>query len=138
MDGGYTGRIESVNASLLNLLVTGGFVPVVSPIALGEESEPLNIDGDRAAGSLSAGISADVVLFATNVEGLLIEGKVVSRLPASEVPALLPKIGFGMQKKVMAASEAVRQGVREAIICSGVRERPIERALAHEECTVIS
>jgi [amino group carrier protein]-L-2-aminoadipate/L-glutamate 6-kinase len=138
IDGGYTGRVVSVNAPLMGLLMTAGYVPVVSPVALGEEHEPLNIDGDRAASSLAAGISADAVVFATDVEGLMLDGKLVEGLPASEVPATLPRIGFGMQKKAMAAAEAVKGGVREAVICSGTRAEPVAKALAHHGCTVIS
>ena len=43
-----------------------------------------------------------------------------------------------MQKKVMAAVDATRNGVKEAIICSGKRDAPISRGLAHELCTVIT
>jgi acetylglutamate/LysW-gamma-L-alpha-aminoadipate kinase len=43
-----------------------------------------------------------------------------------------------MQKKIMAAVEAVDGGVKEAIICSGKKEGPLATALAHEACTVIS
>jgi acetylglutamate/LysW-gamma-L-alpha-aminoadipate kinase len=43
-----------------------------------------------------------------------------------------------MQKKVMAAAESVEGGVKEAIICSGTRPGPLSRALAHDNCTVIS
>ncbi len=138
IEGGYTGRVKSVNSSLVELLLSNGYVPVVSPVALGEEGEPLNIDGDRAASSLAAGIRADVAVFTTNVEGLSLDDRLVGHLTPDEVASDLPKIGFGMQKKVMAATEAVKGGVKEAIICSGLGEAPLTKALAHENCTVIS
>lgn len=138
IDGGYTGRIESVNSALAELLMSNGYVPVVSPVAISEESEALNIDGDRAASSFASGIAADAIIFLTNVEGLMLDDKVVAHLGAGEASESLPRIGFGMQKKVMASVEAVRGGVKEAIICSGARESPISNALAHRDCTVIS
>ena len=137
IDGGYTGRVEAVNRSLVELLMSGGYLPVVSPVALSEEHELLNIDGDRAAAALASGMSADAVIFVTNVEGLMLDGRLVENLPATEVQRALPGIGFGMQKKVMAAADAVRQGVPRAIICSGTRQEPLTRALALERCTVI-
>jgi [amino group carrier protein]-L-2-aminoadipate/L-glutamate 6-kinase len=137
IDGGYTGRIQSVNSPLVELLLLKGYVPVVSPVAVSGEAEPLNVDGDRAAAALGAALKADAVVFATNVEGLQLDGATVGHLSPSEATAKLPTIGFGMQKKVMAAVEAVEGGVKEAIICSGRRERPVARALAHESCTVI-
>jgi len=137
IEGGYTGKVSGVNAALLEQLLSHGYVPVVSPVAAGESGEPLNIDGDRAASAIALGTAADAVIFLTNVDGLQLDGGLVSRLSSAEVPSKLPKIGFGMQKKVMAATEAVEAGVKEAIICSGTRSAPLAHALAHENCTVI-
>ena len=138
IEGGYTGRVSGVNSPLLDLLLGQGYIPVISPVAVGEEGEPLNIDGDKAAASIAAGAGADAVVFATNVEGLSLDGSLVRRLSAEEARASLPKVGFGMQKKVMAAVDAVKAGVKEAVICSGTKEGPLSRALAHEGCTVVT
>jgi acetylglutamate/LysW-gamma-L-alpha-aminoadipate kinase len=138
IEGGYTGRVSGVNSPLLDLLLGQGYIPVISPVAVGEEGEPLNIDGDKAAASIAAGGGADAVVFATNVEGLSLDGSLVRRLSAEEARASLPKVGFGMQKKVMAAVDAVKAGVKEAVICSGTKEGPLSRALAHEGCTVVT
>jgi len=138
IEGGYTGKVSGVDSELLEELLAHGYLPVVSPVAAGESGEPLNIDGDRAAASIAAGARADSVVFLTNVEGLELEGKLASHLTPAEASSNLPKIGFGMQKKVMAAAEAVEAGVKEAIICSGKNGAPLTQALAHELCTVIS
>jgi acetylglutamate/LysW-gamma-L-alpha-aminoadipate kinase len=138
IEGGYTGKVVGVNAPLLDTLLSQGYVPVVSPVAAGESAEPLNVDGDRAASSVAVGAKADAVVFLTNVDGLSLEGGLVAHLTPGEASSRLPKIGFGMQKKVMAAVEAVEGGVREAIICSGTRGNPLTKALAHDTCTVIS
>ena len=137
IDGGYTGKVQAVNSSLLELLLSHGYVPVVSPVAISEEAEPLNVDGDRAAASLAAGLGADAVIFTTNVDGLMLDERLVNRLTSAEALAKLPQIGFGMQKKIMAAAEAVDHGVREAIICSGTKQSPLTKALEHDSCTVI-
>jgi [amino group carrier protein]-L-2-aminoadipate 6-kinase len=137
IEGGFTGKVQSVNTSLLDLLLSQGYVPVVSPVAMSDASEPLNVDGDRAASAIATGSHADAVVFLTNVDGLLLDGKLSTRLTPEEAKSQLPKIGFGMQKKVMAAVEAVEGGVKEAIICSGRRGSPLTKALAHDNCTVI-
>jgi len=138
IDGGYTGRVAGVNVPLLETLLSQGYVPVISPVASGEDAEPLNVDGDRAASAVAAGLRADSVVFLTDVDGLLLDGQVAPRLTAAEASSILPRIGFGMQKKVIGAVEAVEAGVREAIICSGTRPTPVARALSHDYCTVIS
>ena len=138
IEGGYTGKVTEVNTPLLDALLSQGYVPVVSPVAMGEEGEPLNVDGDRAASSIASGAGADAVVFLTNVDGLSLGETLASHLTPTEAAATLSSIGFGMQKKVMAAAEAVEAGVREAIICSGRRDAPLTKALAHDNCTVIS
>ncbi len=138
IEGGYTGKVHSVNASLLELLLSQGYVPVVSPVAMSDAAEPLNVDGDRAASAIASGAHADAVFFVTNVDGLQMDGRLAARLTPGDAKSLLPRIGFGMQKKVMAAAEAVEGGVKEAIICSGVRSNPLSRAMEHDNCTVIA
>ena len=49
IEGGYTGKINAVDPTLLNVISSNGFLPIVSPIALSEEFDFLNVDGDRAA-----------------------------------------------------------------------------------------
>ena len=53
IEGGYTGKINAVDPTLLNVISSNGFLPIVSPIALSEEFDFLNVDGDRASGICS-------------------------------------------------------------------------------------
>jgi len=137
IDGGYTGKITDVNASLVQSLLKDGYTPVISPIAISEESDFLNVDGDRAAAYVAGKIQSDKVLFLTNVDGLLIDEKLVKNLTLAEAKEIRPKIGFGMEKKILAATEALDMGVKEALIANGQKENPISSAIAHENCTVI-
>lgn len=138
IDGGYTGKINAVDPTLVNNLVDNGFVPVVSPIALSEEYDFLNVDGDRAAAYVAGGVKADKVIFITNVNGLMLNEKLVTAMTLEQAKATLPKIGFGMEKKVLACTEALEMGVKEAIIASGQVDNPISSAIAHSSCTVIT
>ena len=138
IDGGYTGKINAVDPALIHNLVDNGYVPVVSPIALSEEYDFLNVDGDRAAAYVAGGVKADKVIFITNVNGLMLNEKLVTGMTLEQAKAALPKIGFGMEKKVLACTEAIEMGVKEAIIASGQVEKPISSAIAHNNCTVIT
>lgn len=138
IDGGYTGKINSVDPALIHNLVDNGYVPVVSPIALSEEYDFLNVDGDRAAAYVAGGVKADKVIFITNINGLMLNEKLVTAMTLDQSKAALPKIGFGMEKKVLACTEALEMGVKEAIIASGQVEKPISSAIAHNNCTVIT
>jgi [amino group carrier protein]-L-2-aminoadipate 6-kinase len=137
IDGGYTGKIDSVNPALIHGLVDNGYVPVISPIALSEEFDFLNVDGDRAAAYVAGSIKANKVIFITNVNGLMLNEKLVTSMTLDQAKAALSKIGFGMEKKVLACIEALEMGVQEAIIASGQVENPLSTAMAHRNCTVI-
>ena len=137
IDGGYTGKITQINASLIKSVLDQDYVPIISPIAISEESEFLNVDGDRAAANIAGQVNTDKVLFLTNVDGLLIDEKLVDTLTLAKAKEILPQIGFGMEKKILAATEALEMGVTEAIIANGQRENPISSAIAHNHCTVI-
>jgi [amino group carrier protein]-L-2-aminoadipate 6-kinase len=129
---------SSVNSDLLEAVMRNGYLPVISPVAVSELNEPLNIDGDRAAASVAKGIHAERVVFVTNVGGLMLDGKMVEKISLALAKEKLPEIGFGMQKKVIAAIEAIEGGVGEALICSGLKVAPLRAAFSHSGCTVIS
>ncbi len=138
VDAGFSGKICQVNGELLRLLVKNGYVPVISPVAIGEGFELLNVDGDRAAANIAGALKADKLVFLTDVNGVILDGKLVREIKVSEIPDFLPKIGAGMSTKVHAALEALNMGAKEAIIASGLFDSPISSALQHENGTVIS
>ena len=123
--GGYTGSIKAVNTELLERLLELGYLVVVSPIALGSEHELLNVDADQAAASIAKAAGAEKLLILSDVEGVLVDGRVVNVIRASEVDALQPKIGVGMNRKLMMCVKAISEGVRVAIISSGLIDDPL-------------
>ncbi|MEM4312257.1 MAG: [LysW]-aminoadipate/[LysW]-glutamate kinase [Nitrososphaerales archaeon] len=137
IDGGYTGKIVKVNVELLNLLLSNNFIPVVSPVAISEEHEFLNVDGDRAAAYIAGSLKAETLIFLTDVDGVLIDGKVISRMNYEEAEELMPKIGFGMKTKVLASLEALKMGCNRAIICNGKKENILKLALEEKEGSLI-
>jgi acetylglutamate/LysW-gamma-L-alpha-aminoadipate kinase len=138
IDGGYTGKINAVNADLIKLLLEKGYVPIVTPIATSEEFEPLNVDGDRTAAFVAGALKADRLILLTDVQGLSLKGNPIQKISATEVKEVLSSIGQGMSTKVHAALEALNQGVSEVLITSGLGEKPISAALKHEVGTVVT
>jgi len=138
IDGGFTGKITNVNAHVLNLLLRSGYLPVIAPVALGEEVELLNVDSDRAAASIAGALKADSLVFLTDVEGVMINGRYVKKIRMQEAEDLLHEVGPGMDKKLLASVEALKGGVKEAIISSGFVDEPVVNALNHTLGTVIT
>jgi acetylglutamate/LysW-gamma-L-alpha-aminoadipate kinase len=138
IEGGYTGKITSVNNELLEVLLRKGIVPVISPLAMGLEYEPLNVDGDRTTAAVAKAIEADAIIYLTDVEGVILNGKVIPKISILEVEGLLEKIGPGMSTKIHAAIDAIKGGVGKAIITSGFADNPLRSSLEGKCGTVIS
>lgn len=138
IEGGYTGRITKVNDALLRLLVERGYLPVLAPIALGDEYELLNVDADRAGAFVAGALEAEKWIVLTDVPGLLVKGKVVSKLTRAEAEELLPTIGHGMMRKIHAAVEALDLGAKEVVVASGLVEDPVSSAISDKNGTVVT
>jgi len=138
VDGDYSGKIVNINASLLKLLLADGYVPVVAPVAMGNEFEQLNVDGDRAAAYIGAALKADVLVLLTDVDGVEMDGKLISKLTTIDAKEVLPKIGHGMITKIYAAIEALENGVKKVVIANGLEKTPISSSLENRCGTVIS
>ena len=137
MDGGHSGRPSSVNSDFLRSLLDLSIVPVVAPLGIDAENELVNMDGDSAASALASGLKADVLLFLSDVDGLLVDGKVIPAVPGSELDALIAKTGVGMNRKLLSASKALKGGVSKVVISSGKVERPVSSALLDGKGTAI-
>ncbi len=132
----FTGKIEQINADLLRLLLANGYTPIVAPLAISQASEPLNVDGDRAAAMIAAALCAETLVILTNVAGLLArfpdESSLVRHVPRANLPRALEMAGGRMKKKVLAAQEALEGGVRRVLLADSRRAQPIQAALAGE------
>ncbi len=137
IDGGYTGKINLVNTKLLEMILSEGFVPIISPVALSEEYDLLNVDGDRACSSVAGALKADAAIFLTDTEGLILNNRVVEKLNTKEAREALSRIGPGMNQKIMAAVEAVEMGAKKSVIASGLKCNPLQSAML-DMWTVIS
>jgi acetylglutamate/LysW-gamma-L-alpha-aminoadipate kinase len=131
----FTGTIQSVNATLLLNLMQDGYTPVIAPLAISGESDPLNVDGDRAAAMIAAATQAHKLVLLTNVAGLYRNypdpSSLIRQLPQNELPQALDSYAQGrMKRKVLAAQEALQGGVQSVYISDARIDNPISQALA--------
>ena len=121
IDLGYVGEIASVNPELLLVLLKEGFLPVVSPIGLGKDGVTYNINADTTASRIAVALGAYKIIFMTDVDGVLEDGKLKGQLSAVEAEKLIKKnvIRGGMAPKVSAGLYCVKNGVESAQIING-------------------
>ena len=123
---GLVGKITGVNPEPVENALLSGYIPVVSTVAQGVDADTAyNINADTAAAKLAVALKAEKILLLTDVRGLLRDPKDESTLlpvvRLSQVPGLIQEgvIQGGMIPKVDCCVEAVRSGVKNAVILDG-------------------
>jgi len=129
---GMVGDIVRVDPRTVNDALDAGYIPVVSTVAQGLDAETAyNVNADTAAAKLAVALKAEKLLLLTDVRGLLRdpedESTLIPELQLSSVPALVREgiISGGMIPKIDCCVEAVRSGVKSAIILDGRVEHSI-------------
>lgn len=124
-DIGYVGNITEVIPDILYDLLEKGYLPIVSPIGLGEDFATYNINADDAACAIAKAIQADKLVFLTDIEGLYKDindkSSFISRITAKEADELIEEgfIGGGMLPKLSNCTSAVASGVNRVHILDG-------------------
>lgn len=122
IDIGHVGEVESINKSVIDMLVQGGFIPVIAPIGVGSDGTSYNINADLVAGKVAEVLKAEKLMFLTNVTGLQdSQGAVLTGLSVQHVDDLIADgtIYGGMLPKIKCALNAVKSGVPCAHIVDG-------------------
>lgn len=126
IDIGYVGEIVDVNDSIIQHCLNGGYIPVISTVALGQEDgKPYNVNADLAAAKISTKLKAEKFILITDVPGVLMnpkdENTLISELKVEDIPQLINDkiISGGMIPKIECCVEAVKGGVKRTHIIDG-------------------
>lgn len=124
-DLGYVGEIKEVNIDLVNYLLDEGYIPVISPVAIGPDGESFNVNADIVAGKVAAALEAEKLVLLTDVEGLYADyedkSTLISRLHIDEIDELVERgiISGGFLPKIFCCVDALRNGVERTHILDG-------------------
>lgn len=125
LDIGFVGEVKNVDPSVLNTLEEGGFIPVISPLGLGDDGLAYNINADIAAGEIAHSLRAERLVLLTDTPGILREkdnpASLISSLRATEAREMINQgvaLG-GMIPKVSACLRALGGGVKKTHIIDG-------------------
>lgn len=128
IDIGHVGEVESINVSVVKMVIGGGFIPVIAPIGVGEDGQAYNINADLVAGRLAAVMGAEKLMLLTNTAGILDKaGKTITGMGRADVDKLIADgtIYGGMLPKIRCALDAIAGGVHTAHIIDGRVERAV-------------
>ncbi|WP_086236742.1 acetylglutamate kinase [Campylobacter porcelli] len=119
---GYVGDITSVDDRLINSLLDNGLIPVIAPIAIGENYESYNINADLCASTIASKLRANKVIFLSDIKGVLDKNSnLIGKLNENSINELKKDgtISGGMIPKIDACLECIRSGVGSAHIIDG-------------------
>jgi acetylglutamate kinase len=136
IDIGHVGEVESIDASIVNMLMKGDFIPVIAPIGVSKEGQSYNINADLVAGKMAIALNAEKLILLTNTSGVLDKnGKLLTGLTAVQVQELIDNetIFGGMLPKIGCAIDAVKSGVHTAQIIDGRVEHAVLLELLTDE-----
>ncbi|MDY0243735.1 MAG: acetylglutamate kinase, partial [Sphaerochaeta sp.] len=124
-DLGYVGHVEKVDTSLLETLLSNNFVPVVSPVGVDEEGNTYNINADYAASAVAGSLSAQKLVFLTDVEGILKDkddpSSIIRALSTRQAEEYIQDgtINGGMIPKVQCCLDGLEKGVSSVHVLDG-------------------
>jgi acetylglutamate kinase len=121
-DIGYVGRIERVNAGVIEH-IAADYIPVIASIGADRGGRSHNVNADEAAAAVARAIGAYKIMFLTDVPGWLRDPddpeSVISETGADAVEGALEATGGGMRPKLQACLDAIHGGVSYAHIVDG-------------------
>ncbi|WP_425485502.1 acetylglutamate kinase [Chthonobacter rhizosphaerae] len=122
LDLGFVGEPKTVNPAVLNMVVQDELIPVIAPVAPGEDGETYNVNADTFAGAIAGALGATRLLFLTDVPGVLDrQGRLIKELSVADARALIADgtISGGMIPKVETCIDALGRGVDGVVIVNG-------------------
>ena len=122
IDLGFVGEPADVDRRVIDTISKAGMIPVIAPIAIGEDGETYNINADTMAGAIAIATGAARLFLLTDVMGVLDKNKqLMTDLTPRQIDALREDgtISGGMIPKLETCVDAVEGGVDAAVILDG-------------------
>lgn len=122
VDLGFVGEPAKIDTTIIETICAAGMIPVIAPIAVGEDGETYNINADTMAGSIAAAIGAARLFLLTDVHGVLDKsGNLLTDLTPKDIEALQEDgtISGGMIPKLETCVHAVEAGCEAAVVLDG-------------------
>lgn len=124
-DIGFVGEVTRADPKIIMDLLEKDYLPIVSPVGLGDDFATYNINADDAACAIAKAVGADKLVFLTDIEGLYRDindrSSFISHITASQAQELIEGglIGGGMLPKLNNCTDAIREGVNRVHILDG-------------------
>lgn len=138
LDLGQVGNVKSVDPRVINTLLNNDFLPVISPVSLGEDGLDYNINADMFAGHIAGALQVHTYFVLTDVDGLMEDinhpESLIKKVSIEDLKTRYSDIiQGGMIPKIESCEIALDDGAQRAVIINGTRQGPLTEALTQQE-----
>lgn len=136
---GQVGEVEKVQGDFLEKLIAEGNLPVVASLGVDREGQSYNINADLVAAEVALALSANKLIYLTDVKGLYsdLENRqaFISKVSKADVSKMLQssKVSGGMIPKLKGAVKALEGGVNRVHLLNGNLEHALILELFTEQ-----
>lgn len=142
VDLGLVGEVKKIDPEAINVLLSKGITPVISPVASDIDSDAgLNVNADLAAAAVAGALKARELIIMTDVPGIYRNwperDSLISEISAAELAQIKGSFADGMAPKVQASLDAISAGAIAVRIIDGTDPEAFASALAHRGGTLV-
>ncbi|MCA1952924.1 MAG: acetylglutamate kinase [Hyphomicrobiales bacterium] len=122
LDLGFVGDPHKVDRTVLDAVLRAELIPVLAPVAIGEDGQTYNVNADTFAGAIAGAMRAKRLLLLTDVPGVLDKDKtLIPQLTVEQCRRLIADgtVTGGMIPKIETCIYAIEQGVEGVVILDG-------------------
>lgn len=133
----FDGRLHKINSKAVRDHFSSTHLAVCPCIAFDEDGTALNINADNAAIELAVETAADKLILLTDIDGVMINGKLRSVLSARECEKFIKEgtVTGGMKVKLENCINALRMGVQRIHIINGFKQHALRDEVYTSEGT---
>ncbi len=129
----FSGKVVKVNPKIIQVLLSEGFLPVITAPAISDEGEIINCDNDTATALLSSALGISKVVFLFEAPGMLKNhtdtSSLISKISFNELDELMNSAHGRMKKKIIAVRTMLQEGVNTVYFGDARVPNPISNAL---------
>ncbi len=139
IDFGYVGDLVETDDSLIKLLLSKKYVPVIAPLTVDKKWQILNVNADTIAIELAGKVQADKVILISNVDGVYKKfgdkSTLISTLTPQEINQLIKQncINGGMVPKLQSCISAINKGIKRVHLINGIIPHAILKEMLTKE-----
>ncbi|MGD0251317.1 MAG: amino-acid N-acetyltransferase [Verrucomicrobiota bacterium] len=85
----FTGKVERVDAELLQTLLAQGVVPVIPPLGFDGDGRTYRVNSDGVAVAVAEALKAIKLIFITSQDGILVQGRLIRQMLVADLESVL-------------------------------------------------